>query len=108
MSKTKGVGDEIPFKLEKLTIMKESPREELCKMFKKHKILVGPQVKKLSKYGPNTVYSELRRMADFGFISAKVETVQLGERLQAKQMIVYRWNNVKGAEKSKRSPGHVN
>ena len=104
MSRRKdGVGDEVPFELEKLTILKETPREEICKMFKKHKKLVGPQVKQLSKFGPNTVYSELRRMTEFGMLSAKAETVHLGDRLQAKQMIVYTWNNVKGAEKSRRS-----
>ena len=98
-----GALEEIPFKLEKLTVMKESPRVELCNMFKKHKRLVGSQVRQLSKFGANTIHSELRRMTEFGLLTAKVETVVLGDRLQAKQMIVYYWNDVKGAEKSRRS-----
>ena len=104
MSRRKdGVGEEIEFKLDKLTILKETHREEICKMFKKHKKLVGSQVRQLSTFGANTVHSELRRMAEFGILSAKVETVHLGDRLQAQQMIVYRWLNKKAAEKSRRS-----
>ena len=94
---------EIEITIDTLRVMKESPREELCNMFKKHKRLVGSQVRQLSKFGANTIHSELRRMSEFGLLTAKVETVVLGDRLQAKQMIVYYWNDVKGAEKSRRS-----
>ena len=98
---------EIEITIDTLRVMKESPRVELCNMFKKHKKLVGSQVRQLSKFGANTIHSELRRMTEFGILSAKVETVQLGDRLQAKQMIVYTWNNVKGASKSRRSPKYA-
>lgn len=98
---------EIEITIDTLRVMKESPRTELCNMFKKHKRLVGSQVRQLSKFGANTIHSELRRMSEFGLLTAKVETVVLGDRLQAKQMIVYYWNNVKGASKSRRSPRYA-
>ena len=103
MSKTKGVGDEIPFKLDEIKIFKETPREEMCRLFKKHKVLVHAQLKQLSVFPANTVGSELRRMLDYGLLSAKQETVQLGENTTVRQMKVYRWLNKKAAEKSRRS-----
>ena len=104
MNKRKsGATEQIPWKIEELKVFKETPREEMCRIFKKHKILVSTQAKKLSKFGANTVNSELRRMTEFDILSAKTETVQLGDDTRVKQMIVYRWLNQKNAERSRRS-----
>jgi len=91
MSRKGGATERIPWKVEEIEIMEETPRGELLRLFKANKKLVMYQILKVSHFNRSTLLCELYRLKCDGFVKSSRKPVKLKGETKAKSMAVYEW-----------------